>query len=403
MHDGDETIGDFFDSANIEFYIDAPTYTFFRFAFTEYNIPLVVGNAYTIQLDAYKGSELLWSGVTEQGMFSDWTKAPEIIISDVPHDYVEPGQEPVGPTAITIAPKFGKWENWENSPNKGDAAAVTQLLVGITEGGAKIDIPAELTWVLHIVGGEQDKTITLSPATKALAYDLYRFETCLAEGENQFVPVKDVDYTVTIQVFDGEELVYASEPTSGFVCPMDPIVPSAEEEPVEPAGPVDIEINPYENGDIKGFENWSNQTQLLIRVDGGNTVDYSKNTWKITINGKTIIMTPSSAIPTWLYRFETCLAEGDNQFIPQNGTEYTISVEILGEDGEVIAKSQERAGFIPFQDPIVPEVEEPDTPVTPDTPDTPPAQTGDAAVYATIMVAVAAVALAVVFKKRSTI
>ena len=146
-------------------------------------------------------------------------------------------------------------------------------------------------------------------------------------------------------------------------------------------------------GDIKGFENWSSQTQLLIRVDGGNTVDYSGYTWKITIGGKTITMAPSSDQAPWLYRFETCLGEGDNQFIPENGTEYTVSVEILNEAGEVIAKSGERAGFIPFQDPIVPEEDD----------NQGGSQTGDAAVYATIAVAVAAVALAVVFKKRATI
>ena len=162
-----------------------------------------------------------------------------------------------------------------------------------------------------------------------------------------------------------------------------------------------------ESGDIKGFENWSGQTQLLIRVDGNNTVDYSGYTWKITIaNGetaKTITLVPSSAQAPWLYRFETCVAEGDNQFIPVNGTEYTISVEILNDAGEVIAQSGRRNGFIPFQEPIVPE-EPIDPPVDPgEGDDDEPGQTGDAAVYATIAVAVAAVALAVVFKRRSAI
>jgi len=522
----------FFDNTGHEIYNATPH--FFRFVFAEYNIPLVVGNAYTIAMEVYKGDKLLFKGATPEGQFSDWTKATEILVPEtVPHDYLEPGEEPPaptvpeltikpytyaaikgfenwpasdkqtnmlvqapkapgdfrnntwvltingeeyemtvasvgalgdnyiyrfqvcladkpfipvvgteytvsaeifdgetlvatttesagfipheepivpeppvepeGPTAITIAPKFGKWENWVNSPNNPDGMGaepgVTQLLVGITAGGAKIDIPAELTWVLTIKGGDQDKTITMSPATKALDYDLYRFETCLGEGENQFIPVNGVDYTVTIKVYDGETLAYESEAVSGFICPMDPVVPETvePEPPVEPEGPVDIEINPYEAGDIKGFENWSGQTQLLIRVDGNNTVDYSGYTWKITIaddeTAKTITLVPSSAQEPWLYRFETCVAEGDNQFIPVNGTEYTISVEILNEAGEVIAQSGRRNGFIPFQEPIVPE-----PPVEPE-----PPQTGDAAIYATIAVAVAAVALAVVFKKRATI
>ena len=72
----------------------------------------------------------------------------------------------------------------------------------------------------------------MAPATKALDYNLYRFETCLGEGENQFVPVNGTDYTVQITVLgeDGAEL-YKSEAVSGFTCPMDPIVP---ETPVDP-------------------------------------------------------------------------------------------------------------------------------------------------------------------------
>ena len=85
----------------------------------------------------------------------------------------------------------------------------------------------------------------MDPATKALDYNLYRFETCMGEGDNQFVPVKDTDYTVQITVYgeDGAEL-YKSEATSGFVCKMDPVVP--EEEPVDP--PVDP-IDPPQAGD----------------------------------------------------------------------------------------------------------------------------------------------------------
>ena len=156
------------------------------------------------------------------------------------------GDEPEGPVAIKIFPKFGKWENWINSPNNPKNVpgatddekqpGVTQLLVGISDANdAKIDIDAALTWKVTISAGDESKTITMAPATKALDYNLYRFETCLGEGENQFVPVNGTDYTVQITVLgeDGAEL-YKSEAVSGFTCPMDPVVP---ETPVDP--PVD--------------------------------------------------------------------------------------------------------------------------------------------------------------------
>ena len=48
----------------------------------------------------------------------------------------------------------------------------------------------------------------------------------MGEGENQFVPVKGTDYTVKIEVYEGETLKYESDAVSGFTCPMDPIVPA---------------------------------------------------------------------------------------------------------------------------------------------------------------------------------
>lgn len=254
----------FFDTPNIEIYAASPW--FFRFAFTEYNIPLVVGNAYTIAMEVYKGEQLLYTGSTPEGQFSDWSKASEVIINDVPHDYLEPGEEP--------------------------------------------------------------------------------------------------------------------------------------EPPVEPTVK-DITITPYVYGDIKGFENWPASdpaTQLLIVVADDTTL--SAYTWEITIkNGddtKVVTMVPTS---TWGvgYRFTTCLNEGDNQFIPVVGTEYTISVKIY-DGGTLVAQSGEATGFIPHQEPIVPSIPDPEPEPEPDV----PPQTGDSAVYATIAIAVAAVALAVVFMKRST-
>ena len=178
--------------------------------------------------------------------------ADGFVMNDEPitKDYQAPVID--GPQPITIAPAFSHWENWVNSPNNPDGAGaapgVTQLLVGITSNGIFVDISKDLTWKLHIVGGDQDKTITLSPATIDSAYNLYRFETCLGEGENKFVPVNGVSYTVTIEVFDGEEKVYYSEPTAGFNCPMDPVDPDAGDvTPPDDGGDV---TPPDDGGDV---------------------------------------------------------------------------------------------------------------------------------------------------------
>lgn len=212
----------FFDTPAREIYSDG---TFVRIAVCEYGIIPDATHAYTVSLefsDVATG-KVKYAGTSAVGAFNkpSATFTEPIIPDPIPHPQVPEA------TKIKIVGKFGNWENWVNSPNKGDAEAVTQLLVGITdEAGKKIDIDASLTWKLTISADGTSKTITLSPATKALDYDLYRFETCLGEGENQFVPVKGTDYTVKIEVYEGEVLKYESEAVSGFTCPMDPIVPA---------------------------------------------------------------------------------------------------------------------------------------------------------------------------------
>lgn len=212
----------FFDTPAREIYSDG---TFVRIAVCEYGIIPDATHAYTVSLefsDVATG-KVKYAGTSAVGAFNkpSATFTEPIIPDPIPHPQVPEA------TKIKIVGKFGNWENWINSPNKGDAEAVTQLLVGITdEAGKKIDIDASLTWKLTISADGTSKTITLSPATKALDYDLYRFETCLGEGENQFVPVKGTDYTVKIEVYEGETLKYESDAVSGFTCPMDPIVPA---------------------------------------------------------------------------------------------------------------------------------------------------------------------------------
>ena len=125
------------------------------------------------------------------------------------------------------------WENWVNSPNKGDYESVTQLLVTLAnEEGLDPMVSSDYTWKLTIASGDDSRTITMSPATHVADYKLYRFEVCLGEGENQFIPMKGVTYTVAIEVYDGETLKYKTQPVDGFKCGMDPVVPSVESRPL---------------------------------------------------------------------------------------------------------------------------------------------------------------------------
>ena len=162
-------------------------------------------------------------------------------------------------------------------------------------------------------------------------------------------------------------------------------------------------ISPFGVGDQNGFENWpaeGTQTQLLICTDKNVPEGY---TWVLTIvndatgETKEVSLVCSSAYDTWLRRFEVCLGEGDNQFVPEQGASYTISAKIYDEAGELAMFADPATGFVCGEEPIVPAAPEP--PVNPE----PPAQTGDAAILATIVVAIAAMALVVVYKKRTNI
>jgi hypothetical protein len=178
--------------------------------------------------------------LTNEGLVDD-----ELTVSADPLDPEEPDipvEPPVDESKINVAPsQFGAWENWINSPNNPDGVGVepgvTQLLVAITDAhGNGIDISEDLRWELTIISGGLAKKITMAPATKVLDYKLYRFETCMGQGENRFVPVPGMNYTLQISVYDGDTLVYESAQATGFDFPssLTPVVPEDVEPPVEP-------------------------------------------------------------------------------------------------------------------------------------------------------------------------
>ncbi len=305
--------------------------------------------------------------------------------------------EPESDANLVISPYnpggLNGWENWSDQ---------TQLLI-VTD----VDVPDNYTWYLTLSDGTKTSTIKLVPAS---SYDTWldRFEVCLGTNGNQFVPVNGTEYTISAKVYDTEgNLAFVSDPAAGFICGLDPIVPETVE------NPANLVIGPYGVGSANGWENWSDQTQLLITTESDVNNGF---TWEITIAGstiKTITLVPSSSYDTWLDRFEVCLGEGENQFIPVNGEEYIVSAKVYDTEGNLAFVAAPVAGFNCAIDPIVPTPVDPeptpDTPVEPEpTPDTPvepeptpdAPQTGDATVYAIVLAVVALMGMGVVVTKK---
>jgi hypothetical protein len=360
----------FFDTPSKEFYIDG-NFAFFRIAACEYGIPMDGTHTYSIAYEITEGGELRYSGVSAEGAFDAFNEAfttdGPIVPEEVPHSCLvsdkgveptpepdpeptpdpEPEPEPVVKQDVTIAPLFGAWENWTGSPNAVGGAGVTQLLVGITDkDGNQIDIDAALTWKITISDGTTTKTITMSPATKALTYNLYRFETCLGKGENQFVPVAGTDYTVQISVYSGEDLAYESAAVSGFTVPAE-LVPAV---PVEPEWPDNLVLAPL----FGCVENWSDNTFFIVGNSGSqfeSNADIHAKLKDGTYAMKVIITdeTDGKVYTIAKYMFDNegtgkkefyadasflRIAVCDYGIVPVKGHEYTVAYEIT-EGGEL--------------------------------------------------------------------
>lgn len=166
---------------------------------------------------------------------------------------------------MQIVPYNEGMENWTGSPNKGDAAAATQLLICPKDAeGKKIeaaytDTDAEWTITLTPETGDA-KTIKLKQATQydGGTWGIVRFEPCLAEGDNQFIPVKDMKYTVTASFTSGGTTYTGTSETGAFYLPgVDPVVPGVEPEITWPGT---MTLVPK----FGGAENWRGSTWLLL-------------------------------------------------------------------------------------------------------------------------------------------
>lgn len=129
-----------------------------------------------------------------------------------------------------------------------------------------------------------------------------------------------------------------------------------------------------------GWENWSNNTQLLLKIydfEGNKfTSLWDKRNdyvWELTINGEKCNVTPSSEYLDWaLYRFAVCV---DEVFVPVSGAEYQVSLTIYEKDGQTVAyKSTNTVTttctnlngslIVPIHDHVCPEGDEIEVPAT---------------------------------------
>ena len=120
-----------------------------------------------------------------------------------------------------------------------------------------------------------------------------------------------------------------------------------------------IEVEPYSNG----WENWSGQTQLLIIAPITPNDTTKGYTWKITIDGTTFTLVPSSNYDfgngNAIWRFETCLGKNTNMYVPTAGAEHTVAAEIYNGD-ELVYTATTKEGktwTVPADfEPVVPNV-----------------------------------------------
>ena len=280
------------------------------------------------------------------------------------------GEEEPAPEKVVYELEGGKYgsgmENWVNSPNKGDRESATEILYAIKASEAVsadamkavIEAKNDYTWTLTIsTNADMSEAITkvITPASYfTWNGQTVRFEPCLAEGDNKFVPVKDTVYYINL-VIEGADVVYkVIGDASGYSMNVDAVDPDVV--PEVPEGPTAFTLSPYDPGNLNGFENWSGQTQLLICTTKNVDTSY---TWELSISDgettKVISMKCSSDYDTWLRRFEVCLGEGANQFIPEVGVEYTITAKVYNTAGDLVMIGEPAADpFICGQDPIVP-------------------------------------------------
>lgn len=257
---------------------------------------------------------------------------------------------------VSISPAFGGWENWTGSPNNptpGQQPGVTQLLVGISGNDGEFPADLNTTDLLYTLtfdwmeGNEsKTKTISLKPSTMESAYKLVRFETVLAEGENQFIPYKNQAYTLTLSVTTADGVTYSGKSGEyAFTVPMYPVVNGVVDESYlyqKPVGeyPYTLDITQYHSGitEVDGvqyyksdWEIWNDQEMLILLVSKESIYDIGDFSSGAVIGlsfngGDELRVALDSTVDmgdTLLLRLPT-----EQVFTPEDGTVYDIEINV---------------------------------------------------------------------------
>ena len=210
----------FFDTPAREFYSDS---SFMRIAVCEYGIPVKSGANYTVYMDVVVDGKIAYFGESEPGAFSGseneaFKNNGPIIPAEVPHSYTEtlPDAGNVTPKPfekeLAVAPLFGKVENWSGKtwfivePTSSNNA---KLFGNLSNG----------TWTLDVI--IKDETTGEARIIKGYAFDdkgremygtwFFRFAVC----EYGIVPVNGHKYTVRLNVYRGQKLIFSGTSETG--------------------------------------------------------------------------------------------------------------------------------------------------------------------------------------------
>ena len=240
---------------------------------------------------------------------------------------IVPGED--SPFNIAVHIYDNGMENWDNSPNRGDEAYVTQILFCPEPWDGDHYVPGlPVTVNMKAVDGTSDDTFqtTVQTVYNGRNWGICRIEPCLMDPP--WIPVKDKHYiaTFTFETPSGRNATVTVD-DEYFL----------DREPVVPGGGIthETKIHPYANG----MENWDSSpnkgdmeavTQILFCPSDWNA-SYYKPGLEVTVNMKaldgssddtfTTALTTVYNGKTWgICRVEPCLM--DRPWIPVKDQHY---------------------------------------------------------------------------------
>ena len=260
--------------------------------------------------------------------------------------------------------------NSENDPDGPySGVEVTQINYGIQFGKRFTETMSNLlynsredyVWTLHVssyADRSDVKDYVMTPVSRfSTSYAaVYQFEPCLAD--TPFVPNKDRVYYIDLTIETDKAIYDITGSADGYVLNEMPAGGSYVED-----GITKITTGPHVTDTATGWENMkaptdsAEQTHLSIRVYGDGTAAYKNDVWQITLDyfggtAKTITLVPTSTASFahgTVYRFQTCLGEGENKFVPRQDEDYSVSVQIYQNNKLIAESNRSTDGFIPVE------------------------------------------------------